>query len=131
MKVSCIVHGKKELRHLTAQLQNTDRIKWEFLTTTREKTATKLTLDAISQGADRIMAVGGDGTWNEVINGTLTSSRPDTPCLLYPSGTANDKDFFQINFEKSIPVKCGLYHRWVKRKAGFLSISRMPAWALK
>jgi len=50
----------------------------------------QLARHAANSGTDRIMAVGGDGTWNEVINGVLSSDNPDIPCLLYPLGTAND-----------------------------------------
>ena len=65
-------------------------INWEIFTTSQNSPATELTRQSIQRGADRIMAVGGDGTWNEVVNGILNSPRPETPAILYPQGTAND-----------------------------------------
>lgn len=42
---------------------------FEFVLTEDKNHATKLTKDALNEGFDRIIAVGGDGTFNEVVNG--------------------------------------------------------------
>jgi len=56
--------------------------------------ATALARDALSRGARRFAAVGGDGTVNEVLNGLLDSSgrliAPDTVLCPVPAGTANE-----------------------------------------
>jgi len=46
---------------------------------------------AIRAGSDYVIAVGGDGTLNEVINGIATSRRARQVCVgVVPVGTAND-----------------------------------------
>jgi len=56
--------------------------------------ATALTREAIAQGARRIVAVGGDGTVNEVLNGMLDGEgrliAPDSVLCPVPAGTANE-----------------------------------------
>lgn len=56
--------------------------------------ATWLARSALSQGARRIVAVGGDGTVNETLNGLLETSgrlsEPDTVLCPVPAGTANE-----------------------------------------
>ena len=49
--------------------------------------ASGLTRDAIGSGYERVVAVGGDGTMNEVINGIANS---DVVMGIIPTGTAND-----------------------------------------
>jgi diacylglycerol kinase (ATP) len=56
--------------------------------------ATWLARSALSQGARRIVAVGGDGTVNETLNGLLETSgrlsEPDAVLCPVPAGTANE-----------------------------------------
>ena len=56
--------------------------------------ATELAREALAEGARRIVAVGGDGTVNEVLNGLLDSSgrlvTPDAVLCPVPAGTANE-----------------------------------------
>lgn len=55
--------------------------------------ATELTRRALQQGCDLVIAVGGDGTANEVINGFFTPEGPvsKTAAVAFiPSGTGND-----------------------------------------
>ena len=56
--------------------------------------ATALARGALAEGARRIVAVGGDGTVNEVLNGLLDSSgkltAPDAVLCPVPAGTANE-----------------------------------------
>jgi len=61
--------------------------------TTRPGHATEITRKAISEGVELIVAIGGDGTMNEVINGFFTKGKllRKTPRLgLLCSGTAED-----------------------------------------
>ena len=56
--------------------------------------ATSLAREALSQGARRFVAVGGDGTANETLNGLLEASgrlsAPDAVLCPVPAGTANE-----------------------------------------
>ena len=69
--------------------------------TSYPKHAEILARDLIEHGYDYMIAVGGDGTLNEVINGILTAPVPTNklPVLgVFPKGSAND-------FARSIDVK--------------------------
>ncbi len=66
---------------------------WEHAFTTGPGDATRLVRDALSQGTEMIVAVGGDGTMNEVVNGFFDGDDPvaESPILgLLPSGTGGD-----------------------------------------
>jgi diacylglycerol kinase (ATP) len=55
--------------------------------------ATELTRRAIAEGASRIVAVGGDGTINEVVNGFFDENglaARETTLVVYPGGTGGD-----------------------------------------
>jgi len=43
-----------------------------------------------AEAVDVVVAVGGDGTVNEVINGIMNSSQPGRKLAVFPSGTADD-----------------------------------------
>ena len=60
-----------------------------FLNTDYIGHAIKLTYDAIEQNPQLIIAIGGDGTFHEVVNG-IRSSGKDVPVAFLPNGTAND-----------------------------------------
>jgi lipid kinase YegS len=85
-----IIHGSRAelpgLRHLVEWVRGkghivTPRITWEG------GDATNFAREFAAAGADSIVAVGGDGTVNEVINGLDGS---DVPMGIIPMGTAND-----------------------------------------
>ena len=68
-------------------------VDFRVLWTTQRGDATKLTRTAIQEGARRILAVGGDGTNHEVVNGILQQQvLPSAEVLygLWPVGTGND-----------------------------------------
>ena len=78
---------------LRAQLDSLE-IKLAEHLTTRAGEATEVTRDAIIRGIGRVVAVGGDGTLSEVVNGYLDESgrpvNPDATIGLLPSGTGSD-----------------------------------------
>src|SRR3954463_2852491 len=62
--------------------------------------ATRLAREALQGGAERIVAIGGDGTVNEVVNGFFVEGKPIAPDAtlgLIPYGTGGD-------FRRSINV---------------------------
>jgi len=59
--------------------------------TQRAGEAETLAREAVGAGCDYVIAAGGDGTLNEVINGIATPSPPRGVCVgIVPLGTAND-----------------------------------------
>lgn len=52
--------------------------------------AVELAINSSNDGVDIIVAIGGDGTFNEVVNGILKSENKNTALALIPNGTGND-----------------------------------------
>jgi YegS/Rv2252/BmrU family lipid kinase len=98
MKIVFVVNNKnnrlaKVLPRLEnyCQQMNLDHV--QFISTLRKKHAIELARKAVEKGCDYMVAVGGDGTLNEVINGVLQSNLPasEYPTIgLLPYGSAND-----------------------------------------
>ena len=63
--------------------------KWQILETKKAGDATVFAAQAVQNGADLIVAAGGDGTLGEVVNGLATSDFGATLGIL-PCGTGND-----------------------------------------
>ena len=98
MKVVFIVNSKNKravrlLPELEGHYRQTNPGSAQFLTTRRKKHAFELAREAAENGCDYMIAVGGDGTLHEVVNGLLKSSLPARkyPAIgLLPCGSAND-----------------------------------------
>ncbi len=76
-----------EAESLARIAKNRHRWRWEWTRTAHD--ATRLARQAAAEGADRIVAAGGDGTVHLVVQGILaTSARPTLAVL--PIGTGND-----------------------------------------
>jgi YegS/Rv2252/BmrU family lipid kinase len=85
---------KDELKSIFKEL------KFEF--TQAPNHATLITREAINQGYNHIVGVGGDGTINEIINGYMEDDKPlnqKTIISAFPSGKGND--FFRTISEKT------------------------------
>ncbi|MDG2418346.1 MAG: diacylglycerol kinase family lipid kinase [Saprospiraceae bacterium] len=83
---------EKEWEHIK-QCLNYNHINLFIKKTTHPNHATELTKDAIENGYKKIIAVGGDGTGNEVANGILQQKiipSSDITFALLPVGTGND-----------------------------------------
>ena len=64
-----------------------------FLKTEHKKHAVTLAIQSVKQGCQYLIAVGGDGTLNEIVNGMLQVGLPEKeqPVIgLLPNGSAND-----------------------------------------
>ncbi|MEL6547085.1 MAG: lipid kinase YegS [Myxococcota bacterium] len=87
-----ILHGKQATNHdlvEAVRALRTDGITLDVRVTWEPGDAVKLTQEAIANGATRVIAGGGDGTVNEVLNGVLGSESRSELAIL-PLGTAND-----------------------------------------
>ncbi len=76
----------------------------EVVETTGPGDATRLCREALQNGAERIVAVGGDGSINEVVNGFFENGKPLYPqaeLVVVPAGTGSD-------FARSIGLASGL-----------------------
>lgn len=94
-KVGFILNGKgrrkkqfyKELNHARKNLSN---IEFNVVETTFEGHALSLASEYSKDGYTHIVAIGGDGTLHEAVNGAMKSYNPDVVMGLMPFGTAND-----------------------------------------
>lgn len=77
---------QKLLPHLEALLQ-ANKILYEFRLTSRPGGATEMARKAVAQGFSYVVAVGGDGTAHEVVNGIIGTS---TIFGMIPTGGGND-----------------------------------------
>lgn len=88
--LALIVHGARagrdDLRHLVSWVRGRGHFV-EVFPTWEAGDGTWLAATAADRGADAVVAVGGDGTLNEVVNGL---DGRDTPLGVVPLGTAND-----------------------------------------
>lgn len=99
-----ILHGKLRNREklknkITEAIAAPGEI--SFHETERPKHATELAKHALTNGATHVIAVGGDGLLNEVVNGYMQCSeavRSKTAVGVFPAGTGND-------FCKTIGIK--------------------------
>jgi len=98
MNIVFIVNNKnnrlaKVLPGLEAYCRQLNLNAVQFFSTLRPKHAIELARQATENGIDYLIAVGGDGTLNELINGVLQSNTPahEYPAIgLLPYGSAND-----------------------------------------
>src|ERR1041384_956913 len=88
--IAMVVHGARaqrpDLLHLTTWVREKGHLV-EIFPTFEAGQATAFAAHAARRGVDVVVAAGGDGTVNEVVNGLDGS---DTPLGIIPLGTAND-----------------------------------------
>lgn len=104
MKVAFILHGKVKhkdrlKKNISAALSS--RFEIAFYETQRAHHAMELAPSAIRSGAQYLIAVGGDGLLNEVINGYMSCTEQERKYVtigVFPMGTGND-------FCKTIGIK--------------------------
>lgn len=81
-------HRLEELRSIVARLRADGHVVWPRLTS-GPRDAIRLARGAARAGAGLVIAAGGDGTVNEVVNGICRMRRPPRLGIL-PIGTGND-----------------------------------------
>lgn len=94
--VSIIVHGRHGLNDLLKQFIDQYSLKYHLQVrlTAKNGDAKKFAKEATEHKHDIIIAAGGDGTINEVVNGMFTSKESKPDLLIIPIGTGND---FMLN----------------------------------
>ncbi|MDB4292844.1 diacylglycerol kinase family lipid kinase [Maribacter sp.] len=98
MKIVFVVNNKnnrlaKVLPRVEQYCQQTNLGTIQFISTLKKKHAIELAKQATENGCDYLIAVGGDGTLHEVVNGLLQANVPANkyPTIgLLPQGSAND-----------------------------------------
>lgn len=98
MKIVFVVNNKnnrlaKVLPRLEKYCKQSGLGSTQFITTLRRKHAMELAKQATENGCDILVAIGGDGTLHELINGVMQSNMPaiEYPVIgLLPYGSAND-----------------------------------------
>jgi len=83
-------YAKKHLQHIKDKIQNSG-IEAETVLTEKKGHAADLAADFADKGFNNIIAVGGDGTVNEIVRGIIDK---DVTLGVVPAGTGND--FVQI-----------------------------------
>ena len=86
MATTTTVRARDVLAHALAS-----EVKLDVVETTHRDHATELARQAVLDGLDVVVALGGDGTVNEVVNGLLHAGpSPDVPALaVVPAGSTN------------------------------------------
>lgn len=95
--ILCLLNGSKKKSQRIFQFIHECQRYWgsdfELIESRFEKELINISANKASS-CDVIIAVGGDGTINEILNGLLTSGQEDLPAIaIIPNGTGND--FFQ------------------------------------
>jgi diacylglycerol kinase (ATP) len=92
--ITIIVHGRHGLNNLLkdflGKYSNDAKITTQTLFTKKGGDARQFAKEATEQKQDVIIAAGGDGTINEVINGILCCTQNPPRLMIIPIGTGND-----------------------------------------
>jgi len=86
------IHGKKNIQKSIRDIFSA-RYGLGFYETMKARHASELAVQAINDGCDYLIAVGGDGTLNEVVNGFMKTGGKDKNSIILgvlPFGTGND-----------------------------------------
>ena len=73
---------------------------------------------ALAPDVDMLAILGGDGSLNGVVNGIMTSSRPDVPLLFLPAGRGKDAARTLPSWDVKQLDRCLVDHRLVKIDVG-------------
>lgn len=97
--ISGALHKPNRIIQLIDQIWKDSRIDYDIKKTTHRGNATELAKEAVSDGADLVVAVGGDGTINEVGRGLVGS---EVLLGIIPAGSGNG---FARNFKIPLSIR--------------------------
>ena len=101
-QIAFIINGARRLnlsiQQMIAQCTDNPSFQIQIVKTTRAKEASDLATKFSDEGIDLIVAVGGDGTVNEVMNGMMRANQKPLLAII-PNGTGND--FYRSAFNNS------------------------------
>ncbi|GAB2641555.1 diacylglycerol kinase family lipid kinase [Emticicia sediminis] len=93
-KIAFIIHGKARKKQFLIdeikRIFEAPFFQTQILETQFEQHAILLAESAVAEGFSYIIACGGDGTLNEVLNGILKTKREDIKLGIIPKGSGND-----------------------------------------
>lgn len=99
-RIAFIINGARPLKKNTQNIidacEADGDFQVSFFKTSREKEAIDLATKLSMKGIDLIVAIGGDGTVNEVMNGIMKSDKRPLIAII-PNGTGND--FYRSAFQ--------------------------------
>ncbi len=100
--------GEKLLPQIKDCLSNRI-IEHDLVLTTAPRHAIELAAQAVRDGFERVVAVGGDGTVNEVVNGLMTAQTEGKSAVLgiIPVGSGNDFAF-ALGIPNDVPLACDI-----------------------
>jgi len=94
IRITCIINSRRklpaEIGGLLSRLAATENTELEILRTRYPKHASQLAETACRESKDVLIAIGGDGTYNEIVQGIMQSGNRDILLALIPNGTGND-----------------------------------------
>jgi diacylglycerol kinase (ATP) len=92
--ITCIINSRRKLPvaigGLLSRIAATENTELEIFRTRHPKHATELAAAACEAGKDVLIAIGGDGTFNEIVHGIMHTGNRDILLALIPNGTGND-----------------------------------------
>lgn len=90
-------------RHLTGH-----QLDFDLVLTKERGHAVELAAAAVNDGYDQVVAAGGDGTFNEVVNGLMSAANGDHSCAMGVIPVGSGSDFaFSVNVSPDLEQACG------------------------
>jgi diacylglycerol kinase (ATP) len=101
-----------------SQILSRLQLEYDLVFTEGPQHGVALAQEAVGRGYDAVIAVGGDGTFNEILNGVMTAAKSGarTPALgVLPIGTGNDFAY-SAGIPLDLEASCALLASGEKRK---------------
>jgi diacylglycerol kinase (ATP) len=107
IKVAIIINAyrkqSEQLLNLIQTCVNSKEMKTIVFRTQAQNDAKIFAIESCENKMDIIVAIGGDGTVNEIVNGIMTVNKHIPKLAVIPNGTGND-------FVRSLQLNCDLHH---------------------